>query len=115
MKKQEVVTFKVDESLMELIKDIPNRSEFIRHAILQAMDNVCPLCQGSGILSPHQKKHWDSFLQTHSVRRCDECNEIYIDCPSAPDSVGAVDGDPSASGAEHQPSSGHVANQEQKL
>jgi hypothetical protein len=84
MKKQEVVTFKVDETLMEIIKDIPNRSEFIRHAILQALDNVCPLCQGSGIFSPSQKKHWDEFLQHHHVERCDECNEIFISCETAP-------------------------------
>lgn len=80
MKKQEVVTFKVDESLMELIREIPNRSEFIRHAILQAMDSVCPLCQGTGILTPGQKRHWDSFLTTHSIERCDECDELFISC-----------------------------------
>ncbi len=80
MKKQEVVTFKVDESLMDLIREIPNRSEFIRHAILQAMDSVCPLCQGTGILTPGQKRHWDSFLKTHSIERCDECDELFISC-----------------------------------
>jgi len=80
MKKQEVITFKVDESLMGLMRDIPNRSEFIRHAILQAMDSVCPLCQGTGILTPGQKRHWDSFLTTHSIERCDECDELFISC-----------------------------------
>lgn len=82
MKKQDVITFKADEDLMKQIRDIPNRSEFIRHAILQALDSVCPLCQGSGIFSPAQKKHWDAFLKTHTVQKCNECNELYISCVS---------------------------------
>ncbi len=80
MKKQEVVSFKVDEALMEIIKNIPNRSEFIRHAILGALDNICPLCQGTGIFSTHQKKHWETFLEHHKIERCDDCNEIVINC-----------------------------------
>ncbi|HAX37774.1 MAG: hypothetical protein A2087_07500 [Spirochaetes bacterium GWD1_61_31] len=88
MKKPEVVTFKVDEALMDLIKHIPNRSEFIRHALLHALDSVCPLCQGTGILSASQKKHWDKFQKNHSIKRCDECNELYINCVSTPSCQG---------------------------
>ena len=32
-KKQDVITFKVDESLREALEQVPNRSEFIRSAI----------------------------------------------------------------------------------
>jgi hypothetical protein len=85
MKKQEVITFKVDHSLNEILKKVPNRSEFIRHAILEALDNVCPLCQGSGIFSPSQKQHWETFTKTHNIERCETCNEIYISCPTAGD------------------------------
>ena len=49
--KQEIITFKVDRELAELIKRIPNRSDFIRRAVLSALDNTCPLCQGSGIIT----------------------------------------------------------------
>ena len=55
-RKQEIVTFKVDEPLWEAMKGIPNRSEFIRAAILSALDSVCPLCKGSGILTPDQRR-----------------------------------------------------------
>jgi len=48
--KQEIVTFKVDEPLREAMRGIPNRSEFIRSAILAALENVCPLCKGTGCL-----------------------------------------------------------------
>lgn len=83
MKKQEVVTFKVDENLFKIIREIPNRSEFIRSAILNALGSVCPLCNGKGMLTPDQKQHWDVFAADHSIETCLECNERYIVCSNA--------------------------------
>ncbi len=79
-KKQSIVTFKVNEDLLAVIRDIPNRSEFIRAAIMTALENVCPLCSGSGILTPKQKEHWESFSRDHALKRCDDCQEIFIEC-----------------------------------
>jgi len=78
--KQDTITFKVDEDLAEIIRRLPNRSDFIRKAILHALDNACPLCQGTGILTPGQKKHWDEFLRDHTVNHCEECDSLYIAC-----------------------------------
>jgi hypothetical protein len=78
--KQEIITFKVTESLKEAMKGIPNRSEFIRAAILAALDSVCPLCQGTGILLPNQKDHWDRFARAHTVRECEKCNAVHLVC-----------------------------------
>lgn len=78
--KQDVITFKVDESLAEIIRQIPNRSDFIRRAILSSLDNICPLCQGAGILTPQQKQHWTEFAQHHSVARCEECEAVVMTC-----------------------------------
>jgi hypothetical protein len=79
-KKQEIITFKVDESMSRAMHRIPNRSEFIRGAVLAALDNVCPLCQGTGILTPDQKTHWETFSSDHPVNQCDDCQAIYIEC-----------------------------------
>ena len=79
-KKHEIITFKVDKELSRVIKDLPNRSEFIRGAILAALESVCPLCNGTGILSPNQKRHWDDFSVTHSVKKCGDCNERILFC-----------------------------------
>jgi len=79
-KKQRIVTFKVNEDLLAVIRDIPNRSEFIRAAIMAALENICPLCSGSGILTPKQKEHWESFSRDHTLKRCDDCQEIFIEC-----------------------------------
>ncbi|MBW1690286.1 MAG: CopG family transcriptional regulator [Deltaproteobacteria bacterium] len=79
-KKQDIITFKVDGDLFEAIKDIPNRSEFIRGAIISALGVLCPLCNGSGILTPNQKHHWDEFAINHSIRRCKDCDESVLFC-----------------------------------
>ena len=75
-KKESIITFKVNEDLLEVIKTIPNRSEFIRAAIMMALDSACPLCNGTGILTPKQKEHWTSFAKHHAVKRCAECDEL---------------------------------------
>ena len=82
-KKQGVITFKVDEDLFEVIKDIPNRSEFIRAAIIAALGSVCPLCNGSGMLTRNQKRHWDDFAVDHWVQECKDCHENILFCASA--------------------------------
>jgi len=79
-RKGEIITFKVDASLFAAMRTIPNRSEFIRGAILAALDNVCPLCRGTGCLTPAQKKHWRHFERDHTVEECKECHELRLVC-----------------------------------
>jgi hypothetical protein len=78
--KEQVISFKVDKDLQEVLNRIPNKSEFIRASILEALGNKCPLCGGNGILSESQKQHWAHFLKHHSLEKCDECNQIHIRC-----------------------------------
>ncbi|MEA2031145.1 MAG: ribbon-helix-helix domain-containing protein [candidate division Zixibacteria bacterium] len=79
-RKSEIVTFKVDESLLKILKGIPNRSNFIRSALLSALDNTCPLCMGTGILTPAQRSHWEQFAQDHSIEECNNCHEMHLVC-----------------------------------
>ena len=78
--KKEVVSFKVEPALMDALKGVPNRSRFIREAILAALDSVCPLCGGTGILTPAQREHWDAFRRTHDLAECDRCHEMHLVC-----------------------------------
>jgi len=78
--KHEIITFKADSSLLEAMKGVPNRSEFIRNAILSSLDSACPLCKGTGILTPYQKLHLDNFLNEHYLEECEECNELHLIC-----------------------------------
>jgi len=79
-RKQEIVTFKVDEPLLAAMNGIPNRSEFIRAAILSALDSVCPLCKGGGILTPDQRRHWVEFAEHHALAECEDCHAMHLVC-----------------------------------
>jgi hypothetical protein len=87
--KDEVISFKVGSALARVIRRLPNRSEFIRAAVLSALDHACPLCQGTGLMSPEQKKHWDAFARDHAVKQCQECDALYLTCGS-PSGKGGV-------------------------
>lgn len=82
--KSSIVTFKADKTLLEAMKGMPNRSEFIRDAVSAALDSVCPLCDGTGILSPSQKSHWNEFAADHTMVECDDCHEQHLVCTSKP-------------------------------
>jgi hypothetical protein len=84
-KKEEVVTFKIDRDLLEMIRRIPNRSEFIRSAILSALGIICPLCNGTGLLTPKQRDHWRDFSNSHAIERCKECDELILVCGKSGD------------------------------
>ena len=80
MKKQEVITFKADQELAKMLKSMPNRSEFIRTAILSAAKCTCPLCGGSGTLTLAQRRHWLEFQTNHSLEFCSECETLHLTC-----------------------------------
>lgn len=77
-----VVSFKASESFLKAMKGVPNRSEFIRAAVLTALESACPLCKGTGILTPNQKRHWQAFARDHSLQECEECHELRLICES---------------------------------
>lgn len=76
----QVISFKADKALREALEGIANRSEFIRNAILMALENVCPLCGGTGLLSVSQKNHLDAFLKYHEIIICKDCNQRHLSC-----------------------------------
>jgi hypothetical protein len=82
MKKEklDIITFKVPESLRDAMKGIPNRSEFIRAAVVAALDSICPLCKGTGVIMPSQRPHWDLFTNDHHFEECDTCNAVHVVC-----------------------------------
>ncbi len=79
-RKTEVISFKADEQLLAALKGVANRSEFIRAAILAALDNTCPLCGGAGALTPNQMRHWHDLTSDHSLETCSDCNETRLVC-----------------------------------
>jgi hypothetical protein len=58
MKSQEIVSFKTDAVLKHKLEKLENRSDFIRNALLVALNNACEFCSGAGILSSEMRRHW---------------------------------------------------------
>jgi len=79
-RKPEIVTFKVDRPLLAALNGVANRSEFIRAAVLSALDSTCPVCKGTGKLTMNQKSHWNAFAADHNVEECGECHELQLVC-----------------------------------
>ena len=79
-RKEEIITFKVDEELAEALGRIRNRSDFIRQAVLAAIGNICPVCNGSGTMTVSQKRHWEEFTRHHHVAFCEDCHEPRMVC-----------------------------------
>ena len=79
-RKEEVITFKVDEELAEALAGIRNRSDFIRQAVLSALGNTCPVCNGTGTLTVPQMRHWEEFTAHHHVEFCQDCHEAHLVC-----------------------------------
>ena len=82
-KKQETITFKADAALSEAMRLVPNRSEFIRLAILAALEGSCPLCKGTGFLTPDQQRHWQAFAKSHVVEQCQDCDAVHLVCEAS--------------------------------
>lgn len=78
--KLDIITFKVPESLREAMKGIPNRSEFIRTAVVAALNSICPLCKGTGVIMPSQRPHWDLFAADHHFEECETCQAVHVVC-----------------------------------
>lgn len=78
--KSGIITFKADFALLEAMEGIPNRSEFIRNAVLSALESTCPLCRGTGILTPQQTRHWREFTTSHDIQTCTDCGESHLVC-----------------------------------
>ena len=79
-KKSAVITFKAEGKMLEALNDIPNRSEFIRAAVLNALSETCPLCGGAGFLNAKQRQHWEEFSSQHTIRHCRKCDALTFEC-----------------------------------
>jgi hypothetical protein len=88
--KEAIITFKVDAALAIAMKGVANRSEFIRCAVLAALDSACPLCGGSGVLTPNQMRHWQDFASSHVFEECRDCHEIRLVCARQKEKKGAL-------------------------
>ncbi len=73
--KPRVVAIKVEQELAELLDRLPNKSAFIRQAILAKMSTTCPLCHGAGRVPAGIHRHFAPVILSYQVCVCLACGE----------------------------------------
>jgi hypothetical protein len=71
--KSAVVAFKVEEELAKLLEKLPNKSLFIRKAIVAQLGMACPLCNGQGVVPRGVHDHYAALIREFKHRSCDGC------------------------------------------
>ncbi|MSR55950.1 MAG: hypothetical protein EXS09_22155 [Gemmataceae bacterium] len=88
--KSRTVAVKVEAELADFLARLPNKSEFIRQAILAQFGTACPLCLGAGQVASALGAHYSPILEKHREKACQKCRKI----ESIPkDLMGAEPGD----------------------
>ena len=75
--KQTVVSFRVGQHLAEVLNSLPDKSAFIRDAILRRFYTTCPFCHGQGVL-PQVILDWlRARLPDYPSIECTCCHYVY--------------------------------------
>jgi hypothetical protein len=73
--KVEVVAFKAEGELAELLNKLPNKSAFIRKAIVAQLGMACPLCNGVGVVPRGVHDHYAALMRQFNSRQCAGCGD----------------------------------------
>jgi len=71
--KFEIVAFKVEAQLAELLNKLPNKSAFIRKAIESMLGVFCPLCHGKGVVPRGICNHFSPIIAISKTTGCESC------------------------------------------
>lgn len=88
--KPRTVAVKIEAELADFLDRLPNKSAFIRQAILAQFGTACPLCAGSGQVPAGLNAHYAPVLAGHRRRACSRCEHEEL-IPGDPAAVGEAD------------------------
>lgn len=74
--KRQIVSIKVDAELASFLDALPNKSEFIRNAILAQCVASCPLCYGTGVVFRGIGEHFAKVLTDCRHVSCKKCSKV---------------------------------------
>lgn len=69
-----IISFKVNAELGRLLDALPNKSDFIRQAILTQFRAICPFCRGKGVVPSGLGEHYTAVFACHRHVRCAGCS-----------------------------------------
>ncbi|HYG75819.1 MAG TPA: hypothetical protein VEK08_12515 [Planctomycetota bacterium] len=70
---QRVVTFKVEEEVAAFLDAMPNKSDFIRKALLNALLEPCPVCNGKGSVPRSLARDLEMIFKKKEFVPCSFC------------------------------------------
>ncbi len=88
--KKQIVAFKVEDELAEFLNNLPNKSDFIRKAILAQFGMTCPLCIGSGVVPRGVHDHYHPVITKNNQRPCEKC-KLGVEIPLTSDGASPTD------------------------
>ncbi|MEI6234014.1 MAG: hypothetical protein WCT04_13240 [Planctomycetota bacterium] len=71
--KQRIVTFKLEEEFAGFLDTLPNKSEFIRKALLAALMEPCPVCNGKGSVPRSLRADLQKIFAEREFVPCSQC------------------------------------------
>jgi len=71
--KHRIVTFKAEEDLAAYLDSMPNKSDFIRKALLSALMEPCPVCQGKGSVPRSLRADLEKIFAKSEFVPCSFC------------------------------------------
>src|SRR5258708_25072062 len=71
--KQRVMTFKVEEDVAAFLDQMPNKSDFIRKALLAAFLEPCPVCNGKGSVPRGLRRDLEVIFSKEQFVPCSFC------------------------------------------
>ena len=72
--KSALIAIKVDVETAALLDALPNKSEFVRAALRARLEEMCPLCAGTGVRPPaHVERPGGRHLHALPRARCSDC------------------------------------------
>lgn len=74
MPKDQVMAFKVDAKLAELLASVKNKSELIRDAVYAYLGHLCPLCEGKGTIPANRSHEIELLLKQLEFATCTGCH-----------------------------------------
>ena len=74
MPKDQLLAFKVDAKLAELLSSVKNRSELIRDAVYAYLGHLCPLCEGKGTIPANRGHEIELLLAQLEFATCSGCH-----------------------------------------